>query len=156
MNRFGDLLRLSFLSLEFCGVVAALAYWQLEIVVLRDLGTKFQSDSDAVKFVYMAPAAILAYSLSIAKKTLRPSDASGAILAEWPHLFMLENRVYFSVIINFSATVLSVVLWLNGKNMGPNILALCVLLAFFLVIVSTGSLLLAEHRVQRILDSAKS
>jgi hypothetical protein len=116
MKMLRDLVLAIFVSPEFLIAAAALVLYEVAPSVFRVLGDSLSSRNEAFKWVSLAPAAVLVFTLKCAKDALLPKDERAELLAAWPDFYILKNRVLVGLFYVFATVCATVGVWASGAD----------------------------------------
>ena len=117
MKVFRDLILAIFVSPEFLIIAACVALFQITPKLFFAVGTILAERDEALKWISLAPTAVLAVALKWAKDALLPKTHDAELLAGWSGFYILKNRVLAGVFYVFTAACVSVGVWASGADL---------------------------------------
>src|SRR5262249_47587614 len=105
-----------FVSPEFVVAMVCFALYEIAPSLLQSLGIHLSSRDEAFKWLSLAPAAVLVFTLKCAKDVLLPKAEGAEVLAGWPDFYMLKNRVVVGLLYVFGAVCVTVAIWASGAD----------------------------------------
>lgn len=148
MKRINDLLIAVFVSPEFLALLVAIFAYTLWPEWLIAKGKSLQANTEGLKWLSLAPFAVLAIALRWASGVMFPNDPRADILAEWPDFFLVRVRVVLGVLYIVCGGAFTACVWLFGIRLEEPFTSSMYCAALVVSVVSAGTLWNASHEVR--------
>jgi hypothetical protein len=147
MKTLRDLIFAIFVSPEFFIIALCFAGYQITPSWFELLGSGLSRSAEALKWLSLAPAAVLVFALKSAKETLLPTTVQAEILAQWPEFWVVKNRVLVGLLYVFVTACMTVGLWISGANIARASLSAVYTAALAINLTAAGTLWYASVQV---------